>query len=56
MSKLKMYFFQVPFGVAVGGLTYLSLQGLCNVPGVGPCLQVLKVYLGLLLWAPREKP
>jgi hypothetical protein len=32
---------QVPFGVAVGGLTYLSLQGLCNAPGIGPCIQVV---------------
>ena len=29
-----------PFGVAVGGLTYLTLQGLCNTPVVGPCIQV----------------
>ncbi|XP_023339436.1 CDGSH iron-sulfur domain-containing protein 2 homolog [Eurytemora carolleeae] len=26
----------IPFGVAVGGLSYLSLQGLANTPVVGP--------------------
>ena len=30
----------VPFGVAVGGLTYLSLQGLANTPVVGPPIKV----------------
>jgi len=29
----------VPFGVAVGGLSYLSLQGLANSPVVGPILK-----------------
>lgn len=29
----------VPVGVTLGGLTYLSLQGLCQVPSIGPCLQ-----------------
>merc|ERR1712079_335913 len=29
----------VPFGVAVGGLSYLSLQGLVNAPGVGPAIK-----------------
>jgi len=29
----------IPFGVAVGGLSYLSLQGLANSPMVGPYLK-----------------
>ena len=29
----------VPFGVAVGGLSYLSLHGLANTPGVGPAIK-----------------
>lgn len=29
----------VPFGVAVGGLSYLSLQGLANAPVVGPVIR-----------------
>jgi len=32
----------VPFGVAVGGLSYLSLHGLCQAPTIGPILQVRK--------------
>ena len=39
-----MYSFQVrllPFGAAVGGFSYLTLQGLLNTPGVGPVLQVI---------------
>ena len=35
----------VPFGVAVGGLSYLSLQGLANTPVVGP---VVKEKLAML--------
>merc|ERR1712098_69958 len=35
----------VPFGAAVGGLSYLSLQGLANSPVVGP---VLKEKLSML--------
>ena len=35
----------VPFGVAVGGLSYLSLQGLANSPVVGP---VVKEKLSML--------
>ena len=30
----------VPFGFGVGGVAYLSVQGLMNVPGIGPVLQV----------------
>jgi hypothetical protein len=30
----------VPFGAAVGGLSYLSVQGLLQTPVVGPVLQV----------------
>ena len=30
----------VPFGVCVGGLSYLSLQGLAAAPGIGPVLKV----------------
>ena len=29
----------IPFGAAVGGLSYLTLQGLLAAPGVGPVLQ-----------------
>merc|ERR1719232_1825643 len=29
----------LPFGVAVGGLSYLSLQGLANSPVVGPAIK-----------------
>jgi len=29
----------LPFGVVVGGLSYLSLKGLCSTPGIGPVLQ-----------------
>ena len=37
----------LPFGVAVGGLSYLSLKGLCSTPGIGPALQdKLKVIPG----------
>ena len=31
----------MPFGAAVGGFSYLTLQGLLNTPGVGPVLQVI---------------
>ena len=30
----------LPFGIVVGGLSYLSLKGLCSTPGIGPVLQV----------------
>ena len=30
----------IPFGVTVGGLSYLSLKGLANTPVVGPYIQV----------------
>ena len=30
----------VPFGAAVGGLSYLSLKGLAGTPGLGPVIQV----------------
>ncbi len=30
----------IPFGAAVGGLSYLSLKGLAAAPGVGPAIQV----------------
>jgi hypothetical protein len=30
----------IPFGAAVGGLSYLSLKGLSNTPGIGPIIQV----------------
>ena len=30
----------IPFGAAVGGLSYLSLKGLSATPGVGPIIQV----------------
>ena len=30
----------LPFGVAVGGFSYLTIQGLLNAPVVGPVLQV----------------
>merc|ERR1712154_341353 len=29
----------IPFGVTVGGLSYLSLKGLANTPVVGPYIQ-----------------
>ncbi len=32
----------IPFGAAVGGLSYLSLKGLTVAPGIGPVLQVAK--------------
>ena len=34
----------MPFGAAVGGFSYLTLQGLLNTPGVGPVLQVIHEY------------
>ena len=43
----------VPFGVGVGGVAYLSVQGLMNVPGIGPVLQVsifFRVFSGNI-WA-----
>ena len=30
----------IPFGVTVGGLSYLSLKGLASTPVVGPYIQV----------------
>ena len=30
----------LPFGVVVGGISYLSLKGLCATPTVGPLIQV----------------
>jgi len=42
----------VPFGVAVGGLSYLSLQGLANSPVIGP---VVKEKLAPLLGAPPSR-
>jgi len=29
----------VPFGMTVGGLSYLTVQGLANSPGIGPILK-----------------
>ena len=29
----------IPFGVTVGGLSYLSLQGLVNSPVIGPAIK-----------------
>jgi hypothetical protein len=39
----------VPFGAAVGGLSYLGLRGLAAAPGVGPVIQVLKLFSN---WSP----
>ncbi len=39
----------VPFGAAVGGLSYLTVQGLLNAPVVGPVLQVSAIYLSSIL-------
>ena len=37
----------IPFGVTVGGLSYLSLKGLANTPVVGPYIQVrISWYIG----------
>ena len=30
----------LPFGVVVGGISFLSLKGLCATPTIGPILQV----------------
>eukprot|EP00088_Acartia_fossae_P064820 TRINITY_DN79844_c0_g1_i1.p1 TRINITY_DN79844_c0_g1~~TRINITY_DN79844_c0_g1_i1.p1 ORF type:complete len:145 (+),score=40.94 TRINITY_DN79844_c0_g1_i1:28-462(+) len=38
----------IPFGVAVGGLSYLSVQGLANAPVVGPVIKdKLKMFPGM---------
>ena len=34
----------LPFGAAVGGFSYLTVQGLLNTPVVGPILQV-RIFL-----------
>ena len=30
----------IPFGAAVGGLSYISVKGLAAAPGIGPVIQV----------------